>query len=165
MKFQSEAVIEAIASKDTRRLFAFASEADVPAELIVQARGAVRTRIAQIYQAMFSTYDISAIAFPTEPLVAPVIKAGGDEFEDQVEVNGNPVSKIEILIRNTRLTCALGAPGLSMPAGLTTKGLPVGLELDGLPGNDEALLGLGLSVEATLGRLPAPAMPADVSGI
>jgi Asp-tRNA(Asn)/Glu-tRNA(Gln) amidotransferase A subunit family amidase len=105
---------------------------------------------------MFHTCDISAIAFPTEPLVAPVIKAGGDEFEDQVEVNGNPVSKIEILIRNTRLTCALGAPGLSMPAGLTTKGLPVGLELDGLPGNDEALLGLGLSVEATLGRLPAP---------
>jgi Asp-tRNA(Asn)/Glu-tRNA(Gln) amidotransferase A subunit family amidase len=52
-----------------------------------------------------------------------------------------------------------------MPAGLTTNGLPVGLELDGLPGNDEALLGLGLSVEATLGRLPAPAMPADVSGI
>jgi mandelamide amidase len=156
MKLQAEAVIEAIASKDTRRLFALASEADVPVELMVQARGAVRTRIAQIYQAMFYRYDISAITFPTEPLAAPLIKAGGDEFEDQVEVNGSPVSKIEILIRNTRLTCALGAPGLSIPAGLTTKGLPVGLELDGLPGNDEALLGLGLSVEATLGRLPAP---------
>ena len=85
MKLQSEAVIEAIASKDTRRLFALASEADVPAELMVEARGAVRTRIAQIYQAMFHSYGISAIAFPTEPLVAPFIKAGGDEFEDQVE--------------------------------------------------------------------------------
>jgi indoleacetamide hydrolase len=161
MKFQSEAVIEAIASKDTRRLFALACEADVPAERMVEARGAVRTRVAQIYETMFRTYGISAIAFPTEPLVAPLIKAGGDEFEDQVDVNGKPVSKIDILIRNTRLTCALGAPGLSMPAGLTTNGLPVGLELDGLPGNDGALLGLGLSVEATLGRLPAPAMQAD----
>jgi indoleacetamide hydrolase len=111
MKLQSEAVIEAIASKATRRLFALASEADVPAELIIEARGAFRTRIAEIYEAMFSTYGISAIAFPTEPLVAPFIKAGGDEFEDEVEVNGKPVSKIEILIRNTRLTCALGAPG------------------------------------------------------
>jgi indoleacetamide hydrolase len=165
MKLRSEAVIEAIASKDTRRLFALAAEADVPAELLVEARGAARTRIAQIYQAMFHSYGISAIAFPTEPLVAPVIKAGGDEFEDQLEINGKPVSKIEILIRNTRLTCALGAPGLSLPAGLTANGLPVGLELDGLPGNDEALLGLGLSVEATLGRLPAPAMPADVGSI
>jgi Asp-tRNA(Asn)/Glu-tRNA(Gln) amidotransferase A subunit family amidase len=145
MKLRSQPVIEAIANKDTRRLFALASEADVPAERMVQARGAVRTRIAQTYQAMFHTYDVSAIAFPTEPLVAPFIKADGDEFEDQVEVNGNPVSKIEILIRNTRLTYALGAPGLSMPAGLTTKGLPVGLESDGLAGNDEALLGLGRS--------------------
>jgi indoleacetamide hydrolase len=156
MALQAEAVIDAIASKDTRRLFALAREADVAAELVTQSRGAARARIVQAYEAMFRAHDISAVAFPTEALGPPFIKAGGDEFEDEVEVNGKPVNKVEILIRNTRLTCALGAPGLSLPAGLTAQGLPVGFELDGLPGNDMALLGLGLSVEATLGRLPAP---------
>lgn len=49
------------------------------------------------------------------------------------------------------------APGISLPAGLTRRGLPVGLELDGWAGGDESLLSLGRRAEAVLGILPPPA--------
>ena len=51
-----------------------------------------------------------------------------------------------------------GLAGLSLPMGLTGAGLPVGLELDGLEGSDEAVLGIGLSVEKVLGDLPPPTL-------
>jgi len=51
---------------------------------------------------------------------------------------------------------AAGIPGLSLPAGLTKAGLPVGLELDGPVGSDLRLLALGMAIETTLGVLPPP---------
>jgi Asp-tRNA(Asn)/Glu-tRNA(Gln) amidotransferase A subunit family amidase len=51
--------------------------------------------------------------------------------------------------------CA-GMPGLVLPAGMTTDGLPVGIEREALPGRDRALLSLGLAVEQALGSIPAP---------
>jgi mandelamide amidase len=50
----------------------------------------------------------------------------------------------------------LGAPGLSIPAGLSTEGLPVGLEIDGIPGSDDSILGLGRQIEQVWGTVPAP---------
>jgi len=51
---------------------------------------------------------------------------------------------------------ALGAPSLSIPAGLTAQGLPVGLEFDALAGDDRELLALGLAVEQTWPKIPLP---------
>jgi mandelamide amidase len=45
---------------------------------------------------------------------------------------------------------------LSLPAGLTAAGLPVGIELDGPVGSDARLIGIGLAFEAVLGTLPPP---------
>jgi indoleacetamide hydrolase len=152
----AEAVIDAIASRDTLRLFQLAREAPLTTELIDAARGAVRERVRSAYAEMFKSHGIAAIAYPTEPLVAPKIAVDGDRFEDEVMVGGRATSKVGILIHNTRFTCALGVPGLSLAAGLTAEGLPVGLEFDGLAGDDVALLGLGMAAEKVLGRLPPP---------
>jgi mandelamide amidase len=156
LKLDAEAVIDAIASKDTWRLFQLARTAPLSAEVIANARGAARARIGDAYDALFRAHGLAAIAFPTEPLPAPRISVDGDTFEDEVDVGGKSVSKLEVLIRHTRFTCALGVPGLSLAAGLTAAGLPVGLELDGRAGDDVDLLGLGLAVEAEIGRLPPP---------
>jgi Asp-tRNA(Asn)/Glu-tRNA(Gln) amidotransferase A subunit family amidase len=43
-----------------------------------------------------------------------------------------------------------------LPAGLTSGGLPVAVELDGREGSDRALLALGAALEQALGPLPAP---------
>ena len=47
-------------------------------------------------------------------------------------------------------------PGLTLPAGLTADGLPVGMELDGPAGSDRNLLALGAAIEKVLPPTPAP---------
>jgi mandelamide amidase len=60
------------------------------------------------------------------------------------------------MIRNTDPGSNAGIPGLSLFAGITAKGLPVGIEIDGPLGSDSKLLGIGLAMEAVLGHAPAP---------
>jgi mandelamide amidase len=68
------------------------------------------------------------------------------------------VDEFGTYIRNTDPGSNAGIPGLSIPAGLTSGGLPVGLELDGPLGSDDKLLGIGMAVEALLGSLSAPSL-------
>ena len=60
------------------------------------------------------------------------------------------------MIRNTDPGSNAGLPGLSLYAGMTPAGLPVGLEIDGPVGSDAKLLAVGLAIEALLGSAPAP---------
>jgi mandelamide amidase len=58
--------------------------------------------------------------------------------------------------RNIAPGSTAGLPGLVLPVGLTAQGLPVSLEFDAPPASDRALLALGVSLEHTLGAIPAP---------
>ena len=120
------------------------------------ARGELRRKIEGAYRQLLQSRDLAAIVFPTQPMAAPLISPAGDLPSDEIEINGTKVNKGLIFIRNTHVTCALGVPGLAIPAGLTSQGLPVGLELDGLAGRDSELLALGMAVEQAWPRLPAP---------
>ena len=51
---------------------------------------------------------------------------------------------------NTLIASQADLPALTLPAGTTDAGLPVGLELLGRPGTDGPLLGLGRAVESVL---------------
>jgi mandelamide amidase len=123
---------------------------------LVNARGAGRDAIRATYRAVFRQHGIQAVVFPTVVLPPPPIRAAVDDTNETIEFNGRMVSEVLTIVRNTQPTAALGAPALSLPAGLTSKGLPVGLEFDGLPGDDSALLALGMAAEAAIGRVPAP---------
>ena len=79
--------------------------------------------------------------FPTTLL--PARPVGQDQT---VELNGRQVS-IGVYGQNTVMGAAAGIPGLTLPAGLTRSGLPVGMELDGPMGSDRVLLGIGLALE------------------
>jgi len=149
-------VIEHIASRDTRTLFEDCATSQISPATFAKARGILRDKIQVAYRQIFSTYDVAAILFPTSPIVAPLINPHGDRRDAEIELNGRRVNLGQTLFRNTRVTGALGAPGLSLPAGLTREGLPVGLELDGLNGADAELLSVGLRVEQILGPLPPP---------
>lgn len=94
---------------------------------------------------------MAALVFPTTRLPARPI--GQDAT---VELNGKLVPTFRVYIHNTAPGSNAGIPGLSIPAGLTSDGLPVGLELDGPAGSDRTLLAIGLAVEEVLGPLPAP---------
>lgn len=151
-----EQVVAGIASKDTKTLFETARDLDTPPAVIEAARTTQRKQMVDAYHELLRLHGIAAIVYPTEPVVAPLIKESGDLRDDEIELNGRGVSKVMTLIRNTHVTAGLGVPGISLPAGLSKQGLPVGLELDGFAGRDSELLGLGIAVERVLGPLPPP---------
>jgi mandelamide amidase len=95
---------------------------------------------------------VDAIAFPMTQV--PALPIGQDaEFEVH-----NEKFPLLYLGRNADPGSCAGLPGICLPAGLTKANLPVGLALDAPAGADRRLLGIGLSMEQVLGRLPAPAL-------
>ena len=112
---------------------------------------------AQRYAAVYRSHDVLAIAFPTVPIVAPRVLPDGpkEPLGDLVTIRGKQIEEGRLVAQNLFMAPRFGAPALSIPAGLS-HGLPVGIELDALPGNDSRLLGLGVAVEAAIGRIPPP---------
>ncbi len=110
-----------------------------------------RPRILDAYRACFERDELDALALPTTPL--PARPVGQD---DTVELNGRQVSTVATYIRNTDATSIAGMPSISVPAGLTDSGLPVGVSFDGLPGTDKRLLAIAQAFEAVRPAFPRP---------
>jgi indoleacetamide hydrolase len=145
-----------IASPDVRDVFDVIL-ADPFANLYQTALTVLRPQLQQHYRDTFTTHQLDALLFPTTRLCAvPMDELAGSST---VSVNGTaPVSTMNAYLRNTDPASNAGIPGLSLPAGLSADGLPVGLELDGPLGNDRRLLAIGLAFEQLLGGLPAPTL-------
>jgi mandelamide amidase len=123
----------------------------VPAGLYREVIARGRPALQRAYASYFEDNQLDAMVVPTTPLPARPI--GEDET---VELNGEQVSTFMTYIRNTDPPSNAGLPCLSVPAGLTTSGLPVGVEFVGPVGGDAAVLHIGALFEDTVGRLPAP---------
>jgi mandelamide amidase len=119
----------------------------------------ILTEASQRYAEVYRAHGVAAIAFPTIPIVAMPIRQGGpkEPFGETITLNGQQMEEGEVLMRNLFIAPRMGAAALSVPAGLTG-GLPVGLELDALPGDDSELLGLGIAVEKGIGPIPPPTL-------
>jgi indoleacetamide hydrolase len=105
----------------------------------------------RLYREYFSRTGVAAIVFPATAVPALPIGAEGD-----VTIGAHRVSLFNALARNITPAGSATTPGLVLPAGLTSSGLPVAIELDGPPGTDRALLALGMSVAEVVGPLPPP---------
>jgi len=112
---------------------------------------------AQRYAEVYRSHGVLAIAYPTVPTIAPRVLPDGpkEPLGDLVTIRGTQIEEGRLVAQNLFMAPRFGAPALSLPAGLS-QGLPVGIELDALPGNDSRLLGLGVAVEAAIGRIPPP---------
>lgn len=66
------------------------------------------------------------------------------------------VDQVATPARFTRLANHLALCGLSVPAGLTADGLPVGLQILGRGGAEPMVLGIGAAFESARGPLPLP---------
>jgi aspartyl-tRNA(Asn)/glutamyl-tRNA(Gln) amidotransferase subunit A len=86
--------------------------------------------------------DVDVLLFPTTPIPAPRID------EREVTVDGVRDDVRAWLTRCTRPINLTGHPALSVPCGLTTGGLPIGLQLVGRQFDEATLLRVGHAYEA-----------------
>ncbi|MFM0741095.1 indoleacetamide hydrolase [Paraburkholderia xenovorans] len=116
-----------------------------------------RPRLQQYIAATFADERLDALLFPTTRLAAvPIDELNGSST---VTIDGSgPIETMNAFLRNTDPASTSGIPGLSLAAGMTASGLPVGLELDGPLGHDRRLLAIGVAFEQVLGVLPAPVL-------
>lgn len=85
--------------------------------------------------------NVDAFLVPTVPIAAPRIG------EDRITVAGTQEETRAALLRMCRPANLWGAPALSVPCGATQQGLPIGLQLIGFGGREDALFALALLFE------------------
>ena len=84
-------------------------------------------------------YDV--LLYPTQPIVAPVL----DSYSIQP---GATDDVLDVEIGHTGLANLTGHPAISIPAGFTAEGLPVGLQLIGQMFDEATILRLGRAYES-----------------
>jgi len=145
-------LVAQVASPDVKGILqSLLGEMAVPEPSYREALTVHRPKLQRAYAEYFQRERVEAMIFPTTPL--PAAKIGEDET---VMLNGAAVPTFFTFIRNTSPGSVAGIPGLSLAAGLTPAGLPVGMELDSPAGTDRRLLAIGLAIEALLPKLPPP---------
>jgi mandelamide amidase len=143
-----------IASPDVREVFsAFILGEMAPTEQdYKRAMEEDLPAIRGMFRDYFAVNQLDGMIFPTVPVTAQPI-AGSDE---KVLLNGQPAPTFLTVARNTSPGSIAGIPGITIPAGLSPGGMPVGIEIDGPFGSDTRLLSIALMLEEILGTLPAP---------
>lgn len=112
----------------------------------VAAQESLRESLAHL----FASERLDAVVFPDVQVIPPKYAAlhSGDVTRDDYPVN-------------TVISSQASCPSISMPAGLTEEGLPVGLELLGMPYSEGQLLSMAYAFEqATKTRTPPESTPA-----
>ncbi len=112
-----------------------------------------RERLRRAVLAVLADHDLDALVYATfdhqTTLIAPDVLTNPNPEDGYARGN------------NRYLSPVIGFPALTVPAGLTDDGLPVGLELLGGPFAEAALLRLGYAYEqGTHRREPPPTTPA-----
>ena len=139
-----------IASPDVKELVGLAINGHVSQPDYQQAMRVERPRLQQVYREYFAAHQVAAILFPTTPLPAcPIV--GSDQY---VMLNGHSVPTFATFIRNTDPASNAGIAAISIPAGSSRAGLPIGMELDGPAGSDRHLLAIAAAIETIIHRSP-----------
>jgi mandelamide amidase len=123
--------------------------------------GGGRETLQKLYTDYFAAAGVECVLFPTTLLAAPKIDAVKGSHTLSYTVGGveqKDKDTFGTCIRNTDPCTNAGLPSLSIPAGMTAGGLPVGMEIDGPLGSDSNLLAIGMAIEAVWGSLKAPAI-------
>ena len=105
----------------------------------------IRTLIKRDFEQAFDD-GVDAILTPATPSAAFGIGEKGSD--DPVEMYLNDVFTVTVNMA--------GLPGLVAPAGLSSEGLPLGLQLIGRPFDEETLFALGEAIERSAGRMKLP---------
>jgi mandelamide amidase len=116
-------------------------------EAALVGRDAIQARM----RAFMAAQRLEALVFPAVLTAAPPL---GDNPD--IALRGRRVPQRYVMARNTALSSVTAFPSLTLPAGLTREGLPVGIEFLARSGEDRALVALGLAIEHVNPPLPPP---------
>ena len=105
----------------------------------------VRTLIKRDFEACFAQ-GINAILAPATP--SPAFGIGEKGQADPIEMYLNDIFTVTVNMA--------GLPGIAVPAGKDSQGLPLGLQLIGRPFDEETLFSLGEVIEQAAGHFTAP---------
>jgi indoleacetamide hydrolase len=145
-----------VASPDVKRIVDVVVKNDLARKYELAIKS-YRPQMQAIYARCFAQQRLDAVIFPTVAVSPAIIDPVNGS--PQISMNGGRKTDFfPIAIRNTDPGSTAGIPGITVPAGLTSTGLPVGIALDGPLGSDRKLMGLGMSMESVLGSLPAPSL-------
>jgi indoleacetamide hydrolase len=144
-------VIHSVADPELRSTFerSLAAIDDSP-EAYDPATDAGLQAFRRAYAAYFESNQLAAAVIPTTPDIAFPVPADPARGNNKAPSSG---------VRNTGATATAGFPGLSVPAGRTSTGLPVGMEFDGPPNSDATLFAIGSAFEGITEPLPPPVPP------
>ena len=134
-----------IASPDVQGVFAAIAAGPVNDDVYAAALQ-TREQLRERFRAYFEQHQLDAMIFPTTPLPSRPI----EDSAQTVELNGEQVPTFPTYIRNTDPASIAALPGISIPVGMTSDGLPVGVELDGPEGSDRRLLEIAATLEPIL---------------
>jgi indoleacetamide hydrolase len=144
-------LLEEMRDAEAREIMRACLTAAADASALEQARSR-RAALVGAYRQTFERHRLDVIAFPTTP-VSQVRVPDASAATDRVVMTQ---TSSWAMVRNTAVASVFGAPSLTLPMGALSNHLPLGLCLDGLPGEDDAVLAVGAALEAKLGRLPRP---------
>ncbi|PRY44741.1 amidase family protein [Umezawaea tangerina] len=139
-----EEIVAGTASPDVRGLLELMLTSPIPAERYRAARAA-GLRLRRGYAEVFGGVDV--LVGPTVPVAAPLI---GEDAA--IVLGGRAVPTFATVTRNTGPGTVAGVPMVSLPAGTTADGLPVGMCLEGPVFDDARLLAVAEDVESVLAR-------------
>jgi len=105
----------------------------------------IRSLIKRDFDLAFAA-GVEAVLTPATP--SPAFALGEKGSADPVEMYLNDVFTVTVNMA--------GLPGLALPAGLASNGLPLALQLIGRPFDEETLFALAAAIETAAPKLPAP---------
>lgn len=140
-----EQVLDQAASEDVRELLSIAwhqrNNHEEYRELL-----ATHQQLRHQWDQLFAEHGLMGLLRPTSPInPVPV----GDEL--MTTAFGQDVPTFGTVIRNTGPGSTAGQPAITMPAGMGSAGLPVGISIDGDRDRDDVLFALATEVDARIG--------------
>ncbi|MFP3395536.1 amidase [Brevibacterium sp. H602] len=125
-------------------------QADVDAGLALTAHDLfdfdrARARLWSAMNDYFSTHDVLVT-------VTSQVLPFSAEDEYPTRINSRPIEDYMAWVDSTTLISATGCPALSVPAGFSSTGLPIGMQIIGPVGGDATVLRVARSFEAATGH-------------
>ena len=111
----------------------------------------LRPNLQQIYAKIFSANNLDILAFPST--LVPANKLNDQKLH---RLGEKDVPYLMASSHNVQPATLSGNPGLTLPIGLTTNGLPVAMGFDGPPNDDRRLLAIGMAYEKIKPKMTPP---------